>query len=601
MEKSLLLHLPYEQLIPIFSFCYVKDLLNLALTSKSFYSILKEYLWEVIEIPWKALAHESVRTKNLEWLKFTCELHISETATPLNGRLLQANYFYLLSHCNVNKLTVLRVDGNLNDVSLLTTCKLLPNLVSLSIKDCAEIFSDSWSCLNKLDNLESLSVDYCKIDDVAVDNISQIPNLKELRFGRMCNLTICGLEKLCSFTKLKTMMICDADITVKPRYFSNNSLLKELTLEYVQVQDEIIEELGSLNDLKSLSIVGGSGITDNGFSLVKYLVSLKKLDLVYNNFLDSTFSNLTHLTMLSELDLSASNNLTKIGMNSICMINTLTKLSLHGCMDLEDSALESIGDLQNLVSLDISNCKQITDQGIYHISKLKKLRTLNLVDVYLITDESIRFISNLLLMKDLNLQRCQKITDGACQYLSSLKELKKLNLSFGPNISNLGLTYLGNIASMTSLNIEKCERVDNDGLSHLTKLTSLQELNIGGCTRISDDGFYFISQIKLLSKLKVSFCPVTDIGLTFIAKSLFSLHLIDISNCSYVSNDGVNALGKLPLLKQVWLKDCANVHLLTLSSYPNINFHKNTKHWTESKMNFLLDFLLVFDMYDMVS
>lgn len=604
--------LPFEQRLPIYKFCHVTDLINLACVSKSFYHVVVEQLWKVIEIPWKTIGHETFLTKNLENLRYTQELRFRQVTSCMSWDILGKNLKCLLEHCCHDKVSCIKIDGNLSNVGIQMISQLLFNIRTLSFVRCKNITSDGWMSLVNMKELNTLEIDECHIDRTGFSYIVKIPNLQRLRIKMQGGSTGKNiLDSLQQTSTLLSLSVIDAG-AMQPCYIENNTNLNELDIRYGHVNDKQMKVTSKLKHLRRVTITDCLNITEVGMLYLSELTHLESLRLVYNNFSDTSLSHLTKLISIEKLDLSVSSTLTDVGLSHITTMTSLTQLFLHNCPNITNNGLTYISNLINLKALDVSSCNAVTYSGAHHITKLAKLEHLFLDDCVKITDLALHYISNLTTLKHLSLHGCCFISDTGLNDLSNLKCLEnlnismaaddpdssleklslcmglsvedaclhELNISLGPDITDAGLLSL-EMLPLRCLDIEKCAKVTDNGIASLSVIKSLCELNLSSCVQITDNGISFVSSLTLLTKLNISCTAVTDVGLSYVTQGLKLLKELNMGYCWLITNDGVCCVSVLLHLKTIMLNDCVNIDIGLLPDNPFITFIIEDDNWVK--------------------
>ncbi|XP_022246279.1 F-box/LRR-repeat protein 14-like [Limulus polyphemus] len=252
---------------------------------------------------------------------------------------------------------------------------------------------------------------------------------------------------------------------------------------------------------------------------------------------------------------------------------SLTDLNLSMCKQITDSSLERIAQhLQNLEILDLGGCCNITNTGLLLVAwGLRRLRSLNLRSSRHISDAGIGHLSGLnpeaadgtVALEHLGLQDCQKITDNALRQVSlGLHNVKSINLSFCASVTDFGLKFLARMCELRELNLRSCDNITDLGMAYLAEGGSrLTTLDISFCDKVGDQGLLHVSQgIFNLRNLSLNACPISDEGLSRIARTLSDLQYLNIGQCSRVTDKGLSLIAdNFHQLRSIDLYGCTKI------------------------------------------
>jgi hypothetical protein len=133
--------------------------------------------------------------------------------------------------------------------------------------------------------------------------------------------------------------------------------------------------------------------------------------------------------------------------------------------------------------------------------------------------------------------KCSRVTDEGLAYLQKFPALSRLSLQ-GTAIGDAGLVHIGKLQNLVDLDLEET-KVTDDGLRHLANLR-LRSLSLAGTqvngsgfrnlgnmwirdltlreTLVDDEGVEFIAEMWRIDILELTDTPLTDCGLTHLAR-----------------------------------------------------------------------------------
>lgn len=216
--------------------------------------------------------------------------------------------------------------------------------------------------------------------------------------------------------------------------------LSRMSLQGVELNDELIDALRSLDNLKHLWI-GDSPVTH---------------------------AQWVRLT-------GGESSAVGPGRSNMEGLSNLQGLWLFGVL-VTDAELPHIAKWRNLRALGLLTQSPITDAGLAHLETLTKLERLHLCGAA-ITDAGLNHLAGLKNLTDLSLADTQVTSDGVA-YLKKLAKLESLNLS-GTRITDAGLVPLEPLQNLECLDLSDTQ-VTDAGLVHLKGLKKLKVLHLEG-------------------------------------------------------------------------------------------------------------------------
>ncbi|KAK7580042.1 hypothetical protein V9T40_000671 [Parthenolecanium corni] len=253
-------------------------------------------------------------------------------------------------------------------------------------------------------------------------------------------------------------------------------------------------------------------------------------------------------------------------------VPTLVELNLSMCKQITDKCLlKIIPNVVNLETLELGGCSNLTDASVQVIaSSLRRLKYLNLRSCWGVSDHGVRLLSGqsdtnmgLPMLEKLGLQDCQHLSDDALKYVSAgLPQVRSINLCFCVNISDMSLRYLARMSSLRDMNLGACDNISDAGIAFLAEAGSpITSLDLSFCEKITDQSLDYMAQgLFNLKRLSLKGCPVSDDGLTKIAKGLAELEVLNVGQCKLITDQSLRtAVESLKNLRSVDLYGCPKI------------------------------------------
>lgn len=312
-----------------------------------------------------------------------------------------------------------------------------------------------------------------------------------------------------SSKKEKTVSVNEEDILKSLAEEWNISLKEVKKMDtfhspYSDINDESLQYLHLLPKLKTVTLLGCSGITDAG---MKFLAQCRNLEEAHLSEVPITDKGIEYLIACSSLKklwidgtkvsgkgisrIAELKNLEWIRLNglpindvSVEKLQSLKNLSYFEASGTEitDKLCRAAGSWKNLTLLDISSSK-ISSECLAGLSGLKKLQTLRM-DNADIHDDIWENIANFTALENLSVSGT-KLTGKGASALSSMKKLIHLNLN-ETNVSDGNISEISSLKSLRVLELEKTEITDKS-VPILKTMKNLNALIISG-TKISSSG-----------------------------------------------------------------------------------------------------------------
>ena len=212
-----------------------------------------------------------------------------------------------------------------------------------------------------------------------------------------------------------------------------------------QVDDETLESLGRLYNLKSLTIGDGFSdvvhISDRGLGQLANCHSLESLSIFHPGF-------------------------TGVGFAKFAGLLNLHRLAIED-FQLTDEALAAILHLKSLDDLAFSNCKITSNRSLAVLAALPNLRSLSL--------------------------HSAEIKDGDIEVLKELPIREELDLNYCENITDSAIDTINQIATLNTFHLDGCRKITDAGLRRLRETPRLKEIKISP-EQFSNEAVKFLEQ-----------------------------------------------------------------------------------------------------------
>jgi hypothetical protein len=305
--------------------------------------------------------------------------------------------------------------------------------------------------LESLDDIPEQVNLYVHCPPSQLKEIPQIPNLKglflwsqweegdesDIDFGLLENhrelrqlsvrCTPDDLEHIAKLHKLRFLGLLPGDTTSfnkNLRYLENLKMLRTLQLWYLELDENGLEDLKSLKQLRELYLTTSSIQNEQGFDIFSHLENLTVLSLDIFELSSKGYEYLSGLTNLRELRFS-NGGIEDSGFTQICTLNGLKKLVLFEC-EINNPELACLEKLTNLRHLELENVG-LAPQDLRHLDKLSNLEVLKL-DMTAIDQEGMKVIADLPNLRKFDVMAIAN-PETAWLLLGECKNLKDLYLS----------------------------------------------------------------------------------------------------------------------------------------------------------------------------
>ncbi len=327
-----------------------------------------------------------------------------------------------------------------------------PDLEKLLISNYRELSDSMLEQLAPLKNLKSIRALNSSITDDGVRAIvRQFPNLRELDLSSNTLLTGEVMQEIAKLNDLETLTIryCRFDD------FSMLDIAKMPKLKSIDVRANMEVSntgLGYLAELPMLSsfMHMSSAIDDHGLealSVAKNMESLHMQDFAISN---QAGEYLKRFEKLNNLVVFRCNNFGSEGVLALKGL-PLNRLTLRGLPSLDDTGTAVFRDLPQLKRLYLQELPSVSDAGMMNLVGLKDLEVL---DIWMIplTDKSMETISKLTNLRELSI-RTTNLTDAAVDQILALPKLQRLTFKDNAKVTEEGKKKLRDSKKFRTLDL----------------------------------------------------------------------------------------------------------------------------------------------------
>ena len=255
------------------------------------------------------------------------------------------------------------------------------------------------------------------------------------------------------------------------------------------VDDDGLELLAELSNLRSLCLANCHGVTDAGIIALAQGPAVESWEVrngmrsrgLYATLGAAMGGDQRGMRQLVALDLSGVLHLTDAGLTQLADgCPNLVLLSLSGCVAIRDRGLLAVARNERLEALTLDGCEHVSDTALSTLSRQCPLHTLSLAGG----------------VKGVNAFAIRAIAEGRGETLVTL------DLSSSPRLDADAclLALIGRCPRLRVLRLNRCERLSDTGLlEHLFAsssssdddappqgLPSLEVLELDGCPLVSD-------------------------------------------------------------------------------------------------------------------
>ncbi|XP_022086749.1 F-box/LRR-repeat protein 4-like [Acanthaster planci] len=348
--------------------------------------------------------------------------------------------------------------ASLNSPSLIAICKYLPHLEHLNASEWSQLEPQASEYLSSLRHLKSVNMSNCYhvglhhlCKGLGSSNSSHLVSLSLGGCGSVRDEVVLSLVKSLPQLEQLDLSSCfgvgDSSVHAISRFLPN---LKKLRLAWCKK----ITDFGLLGLDQNAPVF----ITDNeatkhysdrftkshsnmGFfkrpSFNEKILKIPEKEI--QRLMDAPDQvNLTALTRLESLDLTACNHLTDICVSHAVRFPCLHSLTLSLCSNITDQSLAALAaNNPNLVELLIGHCHQVTDAGLkVLVQRRRGLRSLDVCGCEKVTDATLLALGQYTKhLQHLNISQCGGVTMATAEKLQqqvpTLRSLQMAHISSG--------------------------------------------------------------------------------------------------------------------------------------------------------------------------
>ncbi|MFN3148911.1 hypothetical protein [Bremerella sp.] len=302
-----------------------------------------------------------------------------------------------------------------------------PTLVSLEAMD-APMTDAELQALIAADTLENLELGNVPVGDAGITNAPYAKRLRSLRLS-YTNVTPEGL--------FLTFGLYPNSVVVRKDWIRLNDGARSQSVDWMgPLTAKDLEGIKYCRNASSL-IFETNQLDGMDY---QWLTRLEKLDYLRVDYYgsDEMLEYVGSLQNLERLDLKGAKEISAEGLKSIVSLDKITNVSLRGA-DVSDDMLGVIGQMKQLEMLDISGAK-VTDKGLAHIASLKDLVVLHISNCKNLTDEALKSVGQLKKLQYLHAQGTQ-FTDDGLKHLHGMPRLSYVSL-YGSKHTSRGMRAL---------------------------------------------------------------------------------------------------------------------------------------------------------------
>lgn len=199
--------------------------------------------------------------------------------------------FKLLEERKLKVLVV--VDTALTNDMLRSIGRL--NLAGLALRRTKSVdIKELVATLKNLPGIRRLELTYIQIDDEVFAAINKLKGLNVLYLEGCTGITRKGMDNLRSLKDLNELLLNRADVTGDALVaLDEMTEIRRIGLAEMKLDDQVLNKISALKDLKGLNLGGCTGITRDGIKSLRALKHLDTLSLNGTQITDDTLADLT--------------------------------------------------------------------------------------------------------------------------------------------------------------------------------------------------------------------------------------------------------------------------------------------------------------------
>ena len=472
---------------------------------------------------------------NAKAVEFAAMQFVSEKDLEMVGRLHEVRAVSLvrcrfadksLRHlADLPKLKVVELSGTMvgrDGLEALAASRSIEVLDLTSV----HLYEAEFRALAKFPRLRKLVIHCDRLNDWNAGYLRLLPHLRELDIAVMF-VTVNGLQEISKLKRLRSLHIGPLWPEHGVRWLERLDGLEELTLQVGSSEEDLWQALGSMGNLKRLTLYlsssdGGAPPAD-ALSALKKLKELKELKVVCGGIdvheAEMLPMDAVHvLSGLRSLELSGCRFQDKNG-PGLSQMKELQEVHLKQCGGDLDSLVASMADLTKLESLRLEECNSVTGEGwgdlsgmtslerlwihprnrltdaaVRSLATLPKLRSLSLAGARRLKGEDWGDMSGMKALEELDLSVCKQLTDGVIESIATLPRVRWIELDNCDGLTGAGWDLSG-MKKLAGVDLNHCEVLTNEGVSALKAVPNLQYVNLHGCRKITDDAIHALLRV----------------------------------------------------------------------------------------------------------
>jgi hypothetical protein len=236
--------------------------------------------------------------------------------------------------------------------------------------------------------------------------------------------------------------LTDDDIALLQKEKEVRRILKEITVQSFNLNDDGLCEIAKLKTLEALRISLSSKLTIKGLKYLATMPQLSSIGLMVLRVPDGGIEEISRIRRLQLLGLYNAKNLKVADIRLLSDLPELNYLDLSGTK-LNNDIIPILAKFKALSHLRLAKL-DLTDENLEFLAKLPTLTNLWLPDNPRITDEGLRKLAKCKHLESLVLDRCDGITQAA------RTEFKKQNPRIAiRSLSDSGVKLLDSLQSLS--------------------------------------------------------------------------------------------------------------------------------------------------------
>ncbi len=357
--------------------------------------------------------------------------------------------------------------------------------------------------------------------------------------------------QLARFTKLERLDLSGMDVNDKGYAVS------------LKITDAGVRALGTLTNLRSLSLATCHEVHGEGLQALEALPRLEHLDLTYSGVESPALERLPRLPSLRSLVLSHCMNFHGRSLAAVATIPGLRRLELRACSTLAAADVVHLVKLKELRHLDLRDCQgrfrgqRMSVAG----SHLQEEQPGPVEDGIGITDAVVEALATMPL-ESLLLGGSESLTDAIGDALAKMITLRVLDLSELPKTTGALLAKVPD--GLEALALDHNPQLDAAAFASLPRLTGLKELGLSGLSQLDGATLKTLLADKRLTSLRLGGPtrrgkgdlrdprrPLLQSSDAALLAEQPDLRSLDLANSSWVDRNAIAVVAKLPRLEEL--------------------------------------------------